>query len=98
MPSTGIVSPGNTRRVSPCLTCLAGIICSAPDWVSRRAVCGVRCINFLIPALAFDTVSSSKSAPICMIKATSPAAECSPVIMDAMSARETNTSALMSNF
>ena len=63
---------------------------------STRAVWGVRCTSFSIPALAFATVRSSSSAPSCMMKATSPAAKSSRMHTDAMSARETRTSALMS--
>ena len=39
MPSTGIVSPGRTRRSSPTVTCSAGMICSCPSR-RTRAVCG----------------------------------------------------------
>ena len=49
-----------------------------------------------MPALAFATVKSSSRAPICMIKATSPAAKSSPMQTEAISARDTSTSALIS--
>ena len=63
---------------------------------STRAVWGVRCTSFSIPALAFATVSSSSRAPNCIIKATSPAAKVSPIQIEAIRARETSTSALIS--
>jgi len=50
-----------------------------------------------MPARAFATVKSSSNAPSCMINAISPAAKCSPMQIDATSARETRTPALMSN-
>ena len=95
-PSTGTVSPGSTRRISPTLTCSAGIVFS-PASVSTLAVCGVRCTSFSIPALALATVSSSKSPPSCMINATSPAAKSSLMSTDAIRASKTSTSALISN-
>ena len=95
IPSTGIVSPGSTRILSPILTCSAGTITSL-SICNTLAVCGVRCTSFSIPALAFATVSSSNNAPNCMIKATSPAANVSPIQIEAISASETNTSAFIS--
>ena len=94
-PSTGTLSPGSTRMRSPTRTCSAGIVSSAP-FRSTRAVWGVRCTSFSMPARALATVSSSSSAPSCMMNATSPAAKVSPMQTEAMSARETSTSALMS--
>ena len=94
-PSTGIVSPGRTRRRSPTCTLSAGIVTS-PEPFMRRAVCGVSCTSFSMPARAFATVRSSSSAPSCIMKATSPAAKSSPMITEAMSAMDTSTSALMS--
>ena len=95
MPSTAIPSPGKTRSISPIFTSLAGITDSAPPR-TIRAVCGVIFTSFSIPALAFATVKSSSRAPICMIKATSPAAKSSPMQTEAISARDTSTSALIS--
>ena len=95
-PSTGIVSPGRTRRISPICTSFAAITVSElPD--TFLAVRGVRCTSFSIPALAFATVRSSRRAPSCMIKATSPAAKISPIMTEAISAMETSTSAFISN-
>ena len=94
-PSTGMVSPGKMRILSPTRTCSAGTIFS-PSPSTTRAVRGVRWTSFSIPALALDTVSSSSRAPSCMINATSPAAKSSPMHTDATRARETSTSALMS--
>ena len=65
-------------------------------WEMTRAVWGVSCTSFSMPALALATVKSSKSAPSCMINATSPAAKSSWMKIEAMSARETRTSALIS--
>ena len=50
-----------------------------------------------MPALAFATVSSSRSPPSCMINATSPAAKSSPINTEASNARDTSTSALISS-
>ena len=94
-PSTGTHSPGSTRRVSPTCTCSAGITLSAPPR-STRAVRGVRCTSFSMPARALATVSSSSRPPSCMMKATSPAAKSWPMHTEAISARDTSTSALMS--
>ena len=49
-----------------------------------------------MPARALATVRSSSRAPNCMMKATSPAAKSSPMQTEAMRARDTSTSALMS--
>ena len=95
LPSTAMVSPGRTLKISPAITSSAGMI-SSPLFVTRLAVRGVRCTSFSMPALAFATVSSSKSPPICMIKATSPAAKSSPIITEAIRAIETRTSAFIS--
>ena len=95
-PSTGTVSPGRTRSRSPTLTCSAGTIFSESPAITL-AVCGVRCTSFSIPARALATVRSSRSAPSCMINATSPAAKSSPMQIEAISASDTSTSALMSN-
>ena len=50
-----------------------------------------------MPALAFATVKSSKSAPSCIINAISPAAKSSLIQTDAINAIDTKTSALISN-
>ena len=50
-----------------------------------------------MPACALATVLSSRKEPICMMKATSPAAKISPMMTEAINARETSRSALMSN-
>ena len=94
-PSTGIVSPGSTRRISPTRTLSAGTVSSFPFLITR-AVCGVKRTSFSIPALAFATVRSSSSAPSCIIKTTSPAAKSSPIHREAIRAIDTSTSALMS--
>ena len=94
-PSTGTVSPGSTRSRSPVATCSAGMISSAPPR-STLAVWGVRWTSLSMPARARATVRSSSRAPICMMKATSPAAKSSPMHTEAISAMETSTSALMS--
>ena len=94
-PSTGTPSPGSTRSWSPICTCSAGRISSLP-FRRTRAVWGVRWTSFSMPARARATVSSSSNPPSCMMKATSPAAKVSPMQTEAMRARETSTSALMS--
>ena len=94
-PSTGMVSPGSTRRRWPTWTCSAGITFSPSAWITR-AVRGVRWTSFSMPARALATVRSSSRAPSCMMKATSPAAKSSPIHTEAIRARETSTSALMS--
>ena len=94
-PSTGTVSPGRTRMRSPTFTSSAGMIFSPPE-ERTRAVRGVSFTSFSIPARAFATVRSSSRPPSCMIKATSPAAKSSPIQTEAIRARETSTSALIS--
>ena len=94
-PSTGTVSPGRTRSRSPTRTSSAGTIFSPPS-ARTRAVWGMSRTSFSIPAWALATVSSSSRPPSCMMKATSPAAKSSPMHTEAISARETSTSALMS--
>ena len=96
LPSTGIVSPGRTRSISPALTSSAGTILSEPFSIIL-AVLGVSLTRFSMPARALATVRSSKRAPSCMMKATSPAAKSSPIITEAMRAMDTSTSAFMSN-
>ena len=93
--NTGTVSPGSTRSTSPTATCSAGMASSRPP-VRRRAVWGVRCTSFSMPARARATVRSSSRAPSCMMKATSPAAKSSPMMREAIKAMDTSTSALMS--
>ena len=94
-PSTAIVSPGRTRMISPAFICSAGIIFSSP-FIITLAVCGVKRTSFSIPALALATVRSSSKEPSCIIKATSPAAKSSPINTEAIRARDTSTSALIS--
>ena len=95
IPSTGTVSPGRTWSRSPTWTSSAGTTFS-PAGESTRAVRGVRWTSFSIPARALATVRSSSRPPSCMMKATSPAAKSSPMHTEAIRARETSTSALMS--
>ena len=66
-------------------------------FIITLAKVGVKCTNFSIPFLDFLTVNSSRNAPICIIKATSPAAKVSPIIKDAIKAMDTSTSAFISN-
>lgn len=56
-PSTGMVSPGRTRRISSTATSVAAIMVSVPSLTSF-AVWGVRRTSFSIPARALATVSS----------------------------------------
>ena len=94
-PSAGIFSPGSTRTRSPVSTSPAGTTVSTPSRMTR-AFSGESLASSATPARAFSTVSSSRSEPIVMIQAISPAAKVSPITTDAMSAIETRTSALMS--
>ena len=94
-PSTGIVSPASTRTISPTRTFFASTTVSTPSLMTR-AVCGVSLTSLSMPARALATVRSSRSAPSCMMKATSPAAKSSPIATEAISARDTKTSALIS--
>ena len=82
VPSTGIVSPGRIRKISPCLISSAGIISSFPSF-SLRPFVGARLISFFKPFFARFVVASSKSAPIAMINTTSPAANKSPIAIAA---------------
>ena len=94
-PSTGTVSPGLTRMVSPFFTSEAGMMRSVPD-VTTRAVSGASDARRSMPFRALATVISSRSAPSCMMTAISPAAKYSPMMIDAMRASETKRSALTS--
>ncbi len=90
-PSTGIVSPGSIRRISPSLICSTGIISSwIPDGSERilLPIMGVRLIKCFNPLFDRSTVFSSKIAPMAMMKATSPAAKSSPIAMEAAIAIE----------
>ena len=92
IPSTGIVSPASTVSVSPTLTSSAGTITSSLPRLTR-AVLGVSFTSPSIPFLARAEVQSSRSEPICMMMATSPAANHSLVAADATSAMDTSMSA-----
>ncbi len=81
-PSTGTVSPGRIRSISPWTIFSAGIISSFPSRMRRPCV-GARLMSFFSPFFARFVVASSKSAPIAMMKATSPAANRSPMAMAA---------------
>ena len=89
-PSTGIVSPGRTRRISSILISSAAIISSLPFEILRPC-CGVRLISFFKPFLALSVVFSSKIAPIAIIKTTSPAANKSPMAIAAIIAIQINS-------
>ena len=82
VPSTGIVSPGRIRRISPCRISSADIISSFSSF-SLRPFVGARRISFFKPFFARFVVASSKSAPIAMINTTSPAANRSPIAIAA---------------
>ena len=77
-PSMGTVSPGKTRRISPCRISPAGIISSFPS-LSLLPCVGVRLISFFNPFFALSVVISSRIAPTDIMKATSPAANKSPM-------------------
>ena len=53
-PSTGMVSPGATRRMSPTATASAGMTSSPPAGVRRRAVRGVRWTSFSMHGQIFE--------------------------------------------
>ena len=82
VPSTGIVSPGRMRSRSPRRISSAGISSSLPPR-TRRPCVGARPSRVLSPFLARLVVASSKMAPMAMMKATSPAANRSPMAMAA---------------
>ena len=86
-PSTGMVSPGSTRSRSPSRISSAGMSSSAPP-VSRRPFTGARRMSCRRPFLARSVVASSSRAPTAMMKATSPAANRSPMAMAANMAME----------
>ena len=95
-PSTGIVSPGRTRTRSPSATFSTSQACSAPSPLTTRACVGVISTSRSMPARTRATVSCSSRPPSCMMRATSPAAKCSPTTIEAMRASDTSRSALMS--
>ena len=82
IPSTGMLSPGRILRRSPFLISSAEIISSLPSR-SLRPIAGARLMSFFKPFLARLVVASSRSAPMAMIKATSPAANRSPMAIAA---------------
>ena len=96
VPSTGMISPGNTRITSPTSTISAGTTCSLSSRTTR-AVVGVNLTRRSMPACALDTVKSSSMAPSCMMKAISAAAKYSPMTTAAMRAKDTSKSAFTSN-
>lgn len=95
-PSTGTVSPGSTRRISPTFTCSAGMVFS-PCFCEHSGCLWCQMYQLLNACPALATVSFSRSPPSCMMKATSPAAKSSLMSTDAIRASETSTSALISN-
>ena len=86
-PSTGMVSPGRTRRRSPGRMDSAAIISSFPS-DNLRPCRGASWIRLFNPFFARWVVFSSKTAPIAIIKATSPAANKSPMAIAAAIAIE----------
>ena len=86
-PSTGMVSPGSTRTVLPTLICSTGTVLSFPFSITLP-VSGARAIRFLSPFFARSVVMSSSNAPICIMNATSPAANRSPISMAAIMAMQ----------
>ena len=95
VPSTGTISPGTTRTVSPRRTSSMGTVVS-PSAVTTLAVAGLMLTSLMMLALAWLTVASSRNPPICMIMAISAAASYSPMMTDATIATDTRTSAVMS--
>ena len=95
-PSTGIVSPAITLTISPISISSAFIIISLLSLIIL-ACFGVSFTRISIPDCAFWTVKSSSRAPIVIITEISPAANISPIITDAINAKDTKTSALISN-
>ena len=94
-PSTGTISPGTMRTMSPRTTSSAGTMVSVPS-LTTLAVAGFIPTSLMMLALAWLTVASSRKPPICMIMAISAAASYSPMSTDATMATETSTSAVMS--
>ena len=62
-PSTGIFSPGLTRRISPVTTCSSGISSSLPSARTMRARFGARPSNSLIAALVWLRARNSSTWP-----------------------------------
>ena len=96
IPSVGMLSPGSTFIISPISIFSTGILFSLP-FLIIVAVWGVSFTSSSIRPCVFVTVYSSKNPPIAMIVAISPAANTSPMIIDAMIANDTSTSAFKSN-
>ena len=94
-PSTGIFSPGNTLSLSP-ITMFSARMIRSRSPVTTRAVAGVMRTSFSMPARALAVVMSSKREPSCMMTAISPAAKVSPINTEAINAKATSTSALIS--
>ncbi len=96
LPSTGMASPGRTRRIFPFLTFEASISL-LPAAVWRQAFWGVRFIRDCRLLWDLSAVTSSNTVPSCIIKATSPAAKYCPITSAAISAIATSKSAVTSN-
>ena len=62
-PSTGIFSPGRTRRRSPACTCSSGTSSSLPSSRTRRAVLGARPRSALIAPLVRSRARISSTWP-----------------------------------
>ena len=77
-PSTGMTSPGRTRSTSSTLISSTGINRS-PSGVTFLPRTGVSAISLCSPFFALSVVISSNMAPSSIIKATSPAANKSPI-------------------
>ena len=62
-PSTGILSPGRTRRRSPGRTSDRGTSCSEPSALTRRAVGGARASRARMALLVWARARSSSTCP-----------------------------------
>ena len=95
IPSAGTISPG---RIFIMLFSFKfnAFIFSSLFLLIIVAVVGCNSISFSIRYCVVDTVISSSNPPISIITAISPAANISPVKIDAIIAIDTNMSALMS--
>ena len=95
VPSAGILSPGSTLMISPSFRASADTVLTPPSSTSLE-LSGLILRRRRMLELAWFVVASSRKLPICMITAISAAASYSPMIMLAIIAVATRTSAVMS--
>ena len=83
-PSTGILSPGFTRIMSPCFRDLELTLLMCPSASSRFALSGIISTREVIDPLAFSTALSSRISPVLKKSMTATASGYSPMAIAPM--------------